>query len=221
MQTKLYIASAETLSDEARFERLARTIPEVRREKLAKIRHEGARRLSLAASLLLKRALSDEGLRTGEIAVSEYGKPYFPALPGFQFSLSHSGDMALCAVSPRTVGCDIEAPRAYPPEIARRFFHKAEREWLFSHEEEEQCAAFFRIWTCKESFIKALGLGLSLPLDAFAVIPGESVSLTQHADARPWRLRSFLDGDCFIALCGLEGVEDAPLIRVDLGEVGP
>ena len=219
MRTKLYIASTDALRDEKRFARLKLTIPPARREKLDAFRHDGARRLSLAASLLLVRALQDEGLRADEIAVTEYGKPYLPRLPDVHFSLSHSGDTALCAVSPKEIGCDIEAPHRYDEKIAKRFFHSAEQEWLFSRPADEQADAFFRLWTCKESFIKAIGLGLSLPLDSFAVIPGERVRLTQTADARPWQLRSFRDGDCFLALCGLEGVKDAPLERVDFGEV--
>ena len=218
MRTRLYIASTDALADSARFERLKQTIPSARREKLKAFRHDGARRLSLAASLLLVRALEDEGLRAEEIAVSEYGKPYLPQLLDFHFSLSHSGAAALCAVSPKEIGCDIEAPRRYDEKIARRFFHPAEQEWLFSRPADEQAEAFLRLWTCKESFIKAIGLGLSLPLDSFTVIPGERVQLTQTVDGRPWQMRSFRHGDCFVALCGLEDVTDAPLVRVDFGE---
>ena len=198
--------------------RLVRTIPEARREKLAAFRHEGARRLSLAASLLLVRALQDEGLHTDKIALSEYGKPYLPQLPDFHFSLSHSGNMALCAVSDEEVGCDIELPRGFDPHLARRFFHPTEQEWLFSQPEAEQSTAFFRLWTCKESFLKALGLGLSLPLDSFAVIPGEEVQLTQRADPRLWQLRSLRDGESFLALCSLTGAADAPLVYVNFRE---
>ena len=219
MHTKLYIASSEPLKDSARFERLAQTIPEARREKLRAFRHDGAKCLSLAASLLLVRALNEEGVKISEIAVTEYGKPYLPELPDFHFSLSHSENTALCAVSSEEIGCDIEVPRGFDPKIARRFFHKTECDWLFSHLEQDQSDAFYRLWTCKESFIKALGLGLSLELDSFAVIPGETVRLTQSVDARPWRMRSLKDGESFIALCGLDGVADAPFARVDLSEV--
>ena len=219
MRTKLYIASSEPLKDSARFERLAQTIPEERREKLKAFRHDGARRLSLAASLLLMHALQDEGLSAGEIAVTAYGKPYLPQQPDFHFSLSHSGNMALCAVSNEEVGCDIEIPHGFDPKIARRFFHKTECDWLFAQPEQAQSNAFYRLWTCKESFIKAIGLGLSQELDSFAVIPGERVKLTQNVDARPWRLCSFKDGESFIALCGQTGVADAPLVRVDFNEV--
>ena len=132
--------------------------------------------------------------------------------------ISHSGNMALCAVSDEEVGCDIELPRGFDPNLARRFFHPTEQEWLFSQPEAEQSTAFFRLWTCKESFLKALGLGLSLPLDSFAVIPGEEVQLTQNADPRLWQLRSLRDGESFLALCSLTGAADAPLVYVDFRE---
>ena len=91
MRTKLYLASTEALADEARFLRLSRTLPDARREKLASLRHPGARRLSLGAGLLLNYALRSEGLPPTEYAVTEHGKPFFPALPDFCFNLSHSG----------------------------------------------------------------------------------------------------------------------------------
>ena len=147
--------------------------------------------------------------------VAEYGKPYFPALPDFHFSLSHSGERVLCVVSPRPVGCDVEEPQRSHEKIAERFFHPSEKAWLRAQPEEERADAFLRLWTCKESFIKALGLGLNLPLDSFAVLPGDPIRLEQTADARPWRLRSFRDGGYVCALCALEDAEEAPVCRVD------
>ncbi len=219
MRTKLYLASTEALRDEARFARLLETVPDQRREKVLAFRLDSARRLSLGVGLLLNAALAAEGLKADEIRVTEYGKPFFPALQDFHFSLSHSGERVLCAVSGKPVGCDIEAPGRYDPKIARRFFHPSESAWLFSLPEEEQPAAFLRLWTCKESYVKALGLGLNQPLDSFAVRPGEPTGPVQTADERPWRLRDFMEGDYACALCGLAGVEDAPVQRVDFSEV--
>ena len=218
MAIRLYHASTEALRDAGRFARLLETVPPERQEKVAAFRIEAARRLSLGAGLLLNRALQDAGYTTAEIAVNEYGKPWFPALPDFHFSLSHSGERVLCAVSALPVGCDIEKLGRDTASLARRFFHPKERDWLFSLPEEEQGAAFFRIWTGKESFIKAIGLGLSQPLDSFAVIPGEPVALMQDVDPRPWRIRSFREGDYFAALCALEDVEDAMMIPVNFEE---
>ena len=215
MPVKLYIASTEPLRDEARFARLLETVPADRREKVLAFRVDGARRLSLGAGLLLNRALADAGFPPMEARVTEYGKPYFPALPDFHFSLSHSGERVLCAVSAASVGCDIEKAERADLKIAQRFFHPAEREWLFSQPESEQDAAFCRLWTCKESFIKAIGLGLSQPLESFAVIPGEPVALTQTVDPRDWMIRSFREGEYCCALCALEAADATPLVCVE------
>ena len=214
MRTTLYLASTEALKDAALFARLLRTVPPSRQEKIGRLRVARARRLSLGAGLLLNYALAAQGLPVTEPAVSENGKPYFPALPDFHFNLSHSGELALCAVSPTPVGCDVETVSGIDLAVARRFFHPEERAWLFSLPEGEREAAFLRLWTCKESFIKAVGLGLALPLEDFSVSLGDAVTLRQGVDARPWRLRSLRDGGAFYALCGLEGVEDAPFVRV-------
>ena len=219
MDTKLYLADVRPLTDGALFSKLLPTVSEARRAKVAAFKNETARRLSLGAGLLLRFALREEGLTAGEPALTAYGKPFFPALPDFHFSLSHSGERVLCAVSPFPVGCDIEEPRRYDPALARRFFHPDESALLFSLPEAEQPAAFYRLWTCKESFMKAVGLGLSLPLSDFAVNLADPPTLTQDVDAQPWRLRSFCSGDYFCALCGLSGVDGALILTVDLSEV--
>ena len=219
MDTKLYLADVRPLTDEVLFMRLLPCVSDARRAKVTAFRHEGARRLSLGAGLLLRFALRAEGLAAVEPCLTEYGKPFFSDVPDFHFNLSHSGDFVLCAVSPTPVGCDIEQPRQYDPALARRFFHPDERALLFSLPEEQQPEAFYRLWTCKESFMKAVGLGFNLPLSDFAVDLGEPPTLTQGVDGRPWRLRSFRLSEYFGALCGLAGVADAPILSVDLSEV--
>lgn len=219
MDTKLYLADVRPLTDGALFSKLLPTVSAARQAKVAAFKNEAARRLSLGAGLLLRFALQEAGLTAGEPALTACGKPFFPALPDFHFSLSHSGERVLCAVSSSPIGCDIEQPRRYDPALARRFFHPDESALLFSLPEAEQPAAFFRLWTCKESFMKAIGLGLSLPLSDFAVCLGDPPTLTQNVDARPWRLRSFCSGDYFCALCALSDVDGAPILTVDLSEV--
>ncbi len=205
--------------DAALFSKLLPTVSDARQAKVAAFKKPAAQRLSLGAGLLLRFALCEEGLSAGEPCLTEYGKPFFSELPDVHFNLSHSGDLVLCALSPSPVGCDIEKPCHYDPALARRFFHPDEITRLFSLPEDERPEAFYRLWTCKESFMKAVGLGFNLPLSDFAVRPGEPPTLTQDVDARPWRLRSFRAGEYFGALCGLSDVYDAPLIHLDLSEV--
>ena len=205
METRLALASVEALRDPELFARGLSSVSEQRREKVARLRAEGARRLSLGAALLLDRLLADAGFPpAGAFAFGEQGKPYLPDRPGVHFSLSHSGDRVLCALSEAGIGCDVEGPRRCELALSRRFFHPDETAWLFALPPREQDAAFRRLWTLKESYVKAVGLGLSLPLDAFRILPeGEGFALTAPGDAHPWTLRSFAAEDCFCAVCAV------------------
>ncbi len=111
----------------------------------------------------------------GEPTLSEDGG-------GLRFNASHSHGVALYAFTlGREVGVDIELQRDdfTSLEIAERFFSKAEICALGSLPTHLRTQAFFNCWTHKEAYIKALGEGLSHPLDCFAVslAPGEPARL--------------------------------------------
>jgi 4'-phosphopantetheinyl transferase len=105
------------------------------------------------------------------------GKPQLDCRCGvgpvdLRFNVSHSHDMALLAFAVgRDVGIDVEYidNQVDVLELARTCFSPAERRLLQARVSEERLACFFRFWTAKESYIKALGGGLSIPLDAFTV----------------------------------------------------
>lgn len=86
---------------------------------------------------------------------------------GIEFNLSHSNVWVLVAVSRQTpVGIDIEHIKPLPDEqaVARLVFSKRERELLIAAPPVQKLDQFYRFWSRKEAYIKALGLGLSLPL---------------------------------------------------------
>lgn len=102
-----------------------------------------------------------------------YGKPSLvePAGLPIGFNLSHSGGLAVCAVTAACdVGVDVETPQR-PTDVialARRYFAESEVQALACWSAEEQKRVFFEFWTLKEAYIKARGQGLSIPLDSFA-----------------------------------------------------
>jgi 4'-phosphopantetheinyl transferase len=104
-----------------------------------------------------------------------YGKPAIAApgdVRGLRFSASYSGDLALFAVAREIeVGVDVERVRADVDveQIAATFFSNGEREALRGLAGDVRLRAFFTCWTRKEAYVKALGVGLSLPLDSFDV----------------------------------------------------
>ncbi|MGH8335418.1 MAG: 4'-phosphopantetheinyl transferase family protein [Gammaproteobacteria bacterium] len=104
------------------------------------------------------------------------GKPFVSGGP--RFNLSHSGDMAMLAVSAnREVGVDIERIRNVERDLAARFFSSEEVRYLDALPADGWLGGFFRIWTRKEAVVKALGCGLSVDPRFFSSRPdsGETV----------------------------------------------
>ncbi len=105
--------------------------------------------------------------------VGPHGKPFLRGRSIPYFNLSHSGDLALLAVTGHAaVGVDVERlnPRASCDLLARRFFSEREKEWLRGLEDRERLTGFFRIWVVKEAVLKASGVGLSVPLRSVEVL---------------------------------------------------
>ena len=127
-----------------------------------------------------------------------YGKPALAEPVGcpVTFSLSHTKGLSVCAVTAvRLVGVDVESLRRAngSPEIANRFFAPAEVAFLGRFNGEQKRTQFLRLWTLKEAFVKACGLGLSLPLHSFAIeiLPGQPPSVSysdgSQYDKADWR----------------------------------
>jgi 4'-phosphopantetheinyl transferase len=128
------------------------------------------------------------------IATDEHGKPFLRDDPNLAFNLSHSNGLALLAtMRGGAIGCDIEwrNPELACPRVAERLFATEEYEVLAALPPEQWIAGFYNCWTRKEAYVKALGLGLSYPLDAFtlSVTPGEPARFTSNEPG--WTLTSF------------------------------
>lgn len=178
---RIYHASALPLLGQKGGEGLS----QYRKEKLARITAPKAYALSLGAELLLMAALKELNgpMPPLEITCGEAGKPALAGGP--EFSLSHSRERVLCALSDEPVGADLQQLRPYNPALVRRFFSKEEAAWL--EEQQEQDLAFSLLWSLKESYVKFLGSGIAeTHLDSFTVrvlpdgrawIDGSSVKL--------------------------------------------
>lgn len=144
---------------------------------------------------------------------NEYGKPFLED-DAVRFNLSHSGGVALFAVTRRReIGVDIECIRKDFDclEIAGRFFSKQEQKALEALPADLQPIAFFNCWTRKEAFIKAIGEGVSFPLDRFDVslAPGQLARLISirgdSSAAEGWNLQELQVGDRYAAAVVVEG----------------
>ncbi|NUQ64538.1 MAG: 4'-phosphopantetheinyl transferase superfamily protein [Pirellulales bacterium] len=148
------------------------------------------------------------GPRSLVFQYNAYGKPTLaePAGLPFQFNLSHSAGLAVCAVTRADeVGVDVECPdrRTEVVPLARRFFADSEVAALGSRPQEEQRSVFFEFWTLKEAYIKARGKGISIPLDAFAFSlspdhpPAIGFAPGMADDPRDWRFAQVFLGPAY------------------------
>lgn len=109
-----------------------------------------------------------------EFSIGKQGKPFLTHYHlEFSFNLSHAKQYAMIAVVSNLnyLGIDIEENTRVDNfvSLAKRFFHPREVDYLVSRPEEQQKAVFFKFWTAKEAFVKAIGRGVSFGLDKFAV----------------------------------------------------
>lgn len=150
----------------------------------------------------------------GELKFSynAYGKPVLSGGGDLRFNMSHSHELAVVAVArDAELGVDVEHIRAdfASEEIARRYFSRREVETFDALPKEEQVAAFFRCWTRKEAYIKAIGKGLSQALDCFDVTlaPGEPAALLRadSEDKLTWSFRDIDVGADYASALAVEG----------------
>lgn len=123
-------------------------------------------------------------------ARNPFGKPFLPRYPQLHFNLSHTQTaFAFAIAQDDAVGVDVEGNRGrveHKRAVAKRFFHPDEAGWLDQFRDEEAYVqAFIRIWTRKEAYLKALGLGLSKPLNSFSCLMQENGRIQVRDGAHP------------------------------------
>ncbi|PZE21773.1 4'-phosphopantetheinyl transferase family protein [Paenibacillus xerothermodurans] len=167
-------------------------VSEERRAKAQKyVKPDDAHRSLIAEYLIRAVIRSKLHLSNAEISFvsGPYGKPRVGGIPSFHFNIAHSGAWIVCAVDSAPVGIDVEEIKPMSFDVAQ-FFSEQEIRWLMSHQETARTSCFYDLWTLKESYIKWVGTGLSLPLNSFSImLDGDAPVSVQPAE---------LHGPCFL-----------------------
>lgn len=168
--------------------------------------------------LLLGQYLGREP-RELQFQYGRYGKPALPEGAGgesLSFNVSHSGDLALYAITSvdvsSLVGIDVEylRPVTNLEQLVQRFFSPQEQVEFAQIPASQKEAAFFRGWTCKEAFIKAIGEGLTFSLREFDVClspekPAQLLRIRGDQNlAQSWKLRTFTTLDQYNAALAID-----------------
>jgi len=146
------------------FGRLAANASPERRDRAARYRFQADAIRCLAAEALLRHALREVHGLDGDGAVAGRDtreKPFLVSHPDIQFNLSHSGAWVVCALHDRLVGIDVEEPRPMTNPPAAQFMSAPELARYHALAPGERPAGFFRLWTLKESVLKAAGTGFA------------------------------------------------------------
>lgn len=175
-------------------------------ERCDRFVHPADRVRFLLARAMVRTMLSEyvpRAPRDWRFRIEEHGRPEVAELPAgapdLRFNLSHTPGLVACGVTVgRDIGVDVEnVNRTLAHEVPERFFSAQEVTDLRALPEEEQPIVFFDYWTLKESYIKARGLGLTLPLRQFTFVrrPGLAPTISfapeLHDDASAWQFAQF------------------------------
>jgi 4'-phosphopantetheinyl transferase len=157
------------------------------RDRAHRFHFEIHRRCFVVAHAAARRILAGYANMSAEslaFTTGEFGKPALTNAPNLQFNLSHSGDLALLAVSRSgDVGVDVERwnARIDHLNLAEHFFSEGEQAALrgLAHSDTQVVAGFFAAWSRKEAYLKASGHGITRGLHHFHVslVPGEPARL--------------------------------------------
>lgn len=209
ISTRLYITSLpETISPQT-LVRMFNLVSPGRAEKSRRFRQVADQYRSLTGEILLHKVLGEQyGLEAPEIEVGVYGKPHF-SCETVHFNISHAGNYIALVTGDSSVGVDVEVSRTVSNGLEEVVFTDEERQWI---KQSKDCQnAFFRLWTLKESYIKALGLGLQKPLKEFSFsFNGGRIQVCDESDngaESPYNFaQGVLDG-AYWALCSGESLE--------------
>ncbi len=153
------------------FQQLETIISTERREKTKKYHFEEDKKRSIMAEVLLRHSLKKNfGITRENVQFTQnrFGKPMLKNLEQVHFNLAHSGDWVVCGVSDNPIGIDVEIIKSIDLGVAKSFFASNEYNDILNQPKEKQLMYFYKFWTLKESYVKAEGKGLSIPLDSFS-----------------------------------------------------
>lgn len=173
MRHQVWLVSLDDIAFQAP-ERLAH-LDEAERRRAARFHFARDAQRWTAAHVALREVLAAHtGIAAGALpfATQEDGKPYLESPEAPAFNLSHADGLALIAVGgAQPLGVDVEAVRPVPEMegVAESHFAADERAALFALPEAERLDAFYRIWTRKEAYVKATGVGIGPALAKFSV----------------------------------------------------
>ncbi|MEG0927535.1 4'-phosphopantetheinyl transferase family protein [Chryseobacterium sp.] len=180
----IYCIHIDKALNETEFQELTRYVSPDKKAKIHRFRKPIDAARSLLGDLIIRTILCKHyGLKNDEIQYEyqEFGKPFLPNHPHFHFNISHSGDWVVGVVSNHPIGIDIEKITEVKEDLASLALCTEEHQKLQALNEMDQNLFFFKLWTLKESYVKAIGTGLSEGLNTLEItINNENIRMKKN-----------------------------------------
>jgi 4'-phosphopantetheinyl transferase len=205
---KIFALNDLETMDDLTFLKLLTNIPDENQKRIKKFAKPDDAKKVLLADILVRYVVASEmkiSSKTIEFNHNRYGKPFLKGNYRLYFNVSHSGNWIVCAIDDEPVGIDIEKIRPIEFETLEQFFSGEEYKMLMAKNPENWQLFFFDLWTLKESYIKAVGEGLSIPLKSFTIsfLKRGEIAVKFGNKLTNWTLKQyFLDPEYKIAVCG-------------------
>ena len=174
-EVDLWLTAAEGVVDDGWVAAAVAVMPPDERARHDRFLFARSRRQFAVARALVRQVLARyTGISAHELrfVANQYGRPELePGHAGLRFNLSHADGLAALAIACEAeLGVDVEdaGRRSRPEDVAEHFFAAAEVAALMALPADQRPRRFFDYWTLKEAYIKARGMGLAIPLGAFA-----------------------------------------------------
>ncbi len=157
-----------------------------KRERILQLNKLQDKARSLFGDLLMRYVIIKKiGIPNNEIHIArnKFGKPYLSNVNGYEYNITHAGEWVACAIGKVCVGIDIEMMTHVDKSIAKIVFSNEEYDWFINQGQESNVImdGFFRLWTMKESYMKAIGTGFHTQPKSFTIpiTSGEALILFQ------------------------------------------
>lgn len=180
---------------------------------------------ALVADLLIRFAIYEASkvkYKNKPFLLNDYGKPYLPANIAVHFNVSHSGDWVVCAVDEKSIGIDVELMQEVDfLGIAKSFFTPEEYVLIANADNGRKRELFYDIWTLKESFIKAIGKGMSIDLNSFCIFKSDdSIRCTTQIPHEQCYFKQYnIDWNYKLSVCSFENDFPEDVTYLDINEL--
>lgn len=188
------------------------------RERISRLHNSADQDRSLLGEYLCKTLLSQVLFRNVEdiqFERTDTGKPFLKDYPALHFNISHSRKWIICALSDHPIGVDIEMIRGISDEVIANVLSSAEQDALQGKPYSQREELFFSYWAAKESYLKALGVGLNTPLSAIEFHMEKHIWNRHCDDQLPHTKLIDFDSNYSCAVTSLNTVPPTSIVNVN------